>query len=464
MKKKNGLSLIVLIITIIVVIVLASVVILTISKNNPIESAKEARFKDDVRAFQDELAMYISSEMVKDYNGIREKIITSNMPSTDEMKKYISSFSKKYEHKLGIYDDELVYYIADEDENVTNKLTDQEENWLKDLGIKERVIETSEELFEWGSNDPNNPAYYTLVKYNGTEENVTIPQRCKVIGNGAFKNKSTIKSVKIQEGVTTIGNSAFMNCYQLKKINLPNSITSIGERSFQGCEKIESITIPEKIRVIYLSTFFGCKSLKTVNFPDNLFGIHEQAFDNCTNLKNIDLPDSVGYLGKAAFQGTGLENVYLSKNCISLDDRVFGACQNLKNIFVDAENPSITSVDGVLYSKNKKTLIQYPAGKTDGTYTVIDGTEKLANDAFYICKNLNEVILPNSLNEIGEYCFCMNSSLENIKIPISVVVIKTFALDLRTVNIYCEAESKPSGWAYDWHGNGTTNVTWGYKE
>ena len=62
MKGKKGISLIVLIITIIVVIILAAAVIITISKNNPVESAKEATFKEDVRSFQDELNMYISNE------------------------------------------------------------------------------------------------------------------------------------------------------------------------------------------------------------------------------------------------------------------------------------------------------------------------------------------------------------------------------------------------------------------
>ena len=52
--KRKGISLIVLIITIIVVIILASIVILTISKNNPIKSAKEAVFKEDVRNFQND--------------------------------------------------------------------------------------------------------------------------------------------------------------------------------------------------------------------------------------------------------------------------------------------------------------------------------------------------------------------------------------------------------------------------
>lgn len=63
MKNKKGISLIVLIVTIIVIIILAVTVILTISKNNPIEIAKEARFKEDIRIFQDELALKISKKL-----------------------------------------------------------------------------------------------------------------------------------------------------------------------------------------------------------------------------------------------------------------------------------------------------------------------------------------------------------------------------------------------------------------
>lgn len=74
-KLRKGISLIVLIITIIVVIILAATVIITLSKNNPIESAKEASFKEDVRAFQNELYLYIGSETLKDYTALHEKIL-----------------------------------------------------------------------------------------------------------------------------------------------------------------------------------------------------------------------------------------------------------------------------------------------------------------------------------------------------------------------------------------------------
>ena len=113
-------------ITIIVVIILAAVVILTLSKNNPIESAKEARFKDDVRTFQDELALAISKEYA-DAGGHRDgKISTSDF---DEIKRYIPSFSEKYRDKFVIKKDQLKY---------TNKLNDKEIIYAQHLNVSKR--------------------------------------------------------------------------------------------------------------------------------------------------------------------------------------------------------------------------------------------------------------------------------------------------------------------------------------
>ena len=143
-KNKRGISLIVLIITVIVVIILAAAVILTLSKNNPVESAREATFKSDIRSFQEDLAMYISKQILKDYYGNRVKITTSEEPKLDEMKVYISSFKNKYEEKLGIEKDELVYFV--------NKVTELEKKWLDDLGIKPAgyvIGEAHEDCFKW---------------------------------------------------------------------------------------------------------------------------------------------------------------------------------------------------------------------------------------------------------------------------------------------------------------------------
>ena len=123
--KRRGISLIVLIITIIVVIILAAVVILTLSKNNPIESAKEATFKEDIRTFQDELAMYIAKDYTAKAGARDDKI---NATSLEDIQKYISSFSKKYEGKFIIKNDGLMYQ--------EDNLTKDEKDWIASTDVK----------------------------------------------------------------------------------------------------------------------------------------------------------------------------------------------------------------------------------------------------------------------------------------------------------------------------------------
>ena len=132
--KKNGISLIVLIVTIIVIIILAAVVILTLSKNNPIESAKEATFKEDVRTIQDELAMYIAKDYTNKAGQRANKINADKYTTdgaTDSVYTYIPSFSKKYEGKFVITNDELIYK--------EDNLTENELKWVSSLNINGEV-------------------------------------------------------------------------------------------------------------------------------------------------------------------------------------------------------------------------------------------------------------------------------------------------------------------------------------
>ena len=124
---KKGISLIVLIITIIVVIILAAVVILALSKNNPIESAKEARFKEDVRTFQDELALYISKQYAN-AGGHWDGNISAK--TYNEIINYIPSFTKKYDGKFVINNNNLEY---------TNKLDEKEKEYTQSLNVKEKI-------------------------------------------------------------------------------------------------------------------------------------------------------------------------------------------------------------------------------------------------------------------------------------------------------------------------------------
>ena len=132
LTQKKGISLIVLIVTIIVIIILAAAVILTISKNNPVSSAKEATFKEDMSNIQDELSMYLSKKYTDNPTSFDKSSVNL---SGDSMVTELPS-TKKYKDKVSVIKGKLVW--AGETENnteykwfseVTDGATKKSEEW-----------------------------------------------------------------------------------------------------------------------------------------------------------------------------------------------------------------------------------------------------------------------------------------------------------------------------------------------
>ena len=161
LTQKRGISLIVLIVTIIVIIILAAAVILTVGKNNPVESAREAAFKEDLRSFQYDLALSISKDYTANAGQRDSKFSATDF---DKIKDYIPSFTKKYEGKFAIVNDELKY-VGDEEKEVT---------WSKELGVKKYFVmpeswkATIAEVTEDGVPIPKGFIYVTGTKETGT--------------------------------------------------------------------------------------------------------------------------------------------------------------------------------------------------------------------------------------------------------------------------------------------------------
>jgi hypothetical protein len=100
----------------------------------------------------------------------------------------------------------------------------------------------------------------------------------------------------------------------------------------------------------------------------------------------------------------------------------FGSCFSLTVINVDATNTAYSSVDGVLYDKNKTALLQYPAGKT-GAFTIPGSVTSIGNWAFFSCFNLTRITIPGSVTSIGNRAFAYCTRLVSITIPSSVTSI-----------------------------------------
>ena len=123
-----------------------------------------------------------------------------------------------------------------------------------------------------------------------------------------------------------------------------------------------------------------------------------------------------------------LETITVGPHVTDIAECAFIYCKNLKAIYVDPANPNYTDVDGVLYSKDMKTLVLFPvAHETNGERTKVfevpAGVERLARNSFYKCETLEQVLLPDTLKEMGNMSFFKCSALQLVDLPESVTTL-----------------------------------------
>lgn len=160
-----------------------------------------------------------------------------------------------------------------------------------------------------------------------------------------------------------------------------------------------------------------------VVIPDSVTRIGDNAFFFCGSLTSVTIPTSVTDIGYWAFSGcSSLTGVTIPGSVTSIGDGAFCRCSSLTAIQVDSGNQNYCSVDGVLFTRDMKTLVAYPCGK-QGAYSIPDGVADIGYSAFENCISLTGVTIPNSVTGIGDRAFFGCSSLTGVAIPGSVTSI-----------------------------------------
>ena len=290
---------------------------------------------------------------------------------------------------------------------------------------------------------------------------VTIPDSVTSIGDYAFYGCKSLTSVAIPDSVTCIGNCAFWKCSSLASVTIPDSVTSIGEYAFSDCKSLTSVTIPDSVTSISNYTFGSCTSLTSVTIPDSVTSIGEFAFRYCKSLTSVAIPNSVTSIGERAFsECTSLTSVTIPDSVTSIGVGAFASCTSLTGIWVAEGNSHYSSdASGVLFSKDKTTLVQCPGAFA--ACTIPDSVTSIVGYAFAGCTSLTNVTIPDSVTSIGSHAFSYCKSLTSVTIPDSVTSIGGSAFgnctSLTSVTIP-DSVTSIGDWAFS-HCTSLTSVT-----
>ena len=267
---------------------------------------------------------------------------------------------------------------------------------------------------------------------------VTIPGSVTKIGERAFYGCKKLGTVDIKDGVKEIGKSAFRECSELPSVTIPGSVTEIEESAFFNCRKLSKVVLNDGTIEIWDSVFYSCSGLPEVTIPGSVAAIGRSAFQDCSNLETVDIKDGVKRIWNYAFSGCAkMKAVTIPSSVLTIWIRAFSGCSELtavtipssvkeigrwaflgcsglKSIEVESGNKKYCAAGGVLFTKDKATLVCYPGGKPEESYTIPSSVTEIGEAAFFGCTGLTAVTIPSSVKEIGSWAFRKCSELNAV--------------------------------------------------
>ena len=171
-------------------------------------------------------------------------------------------------------------------------------------------------------------------------------------------------------------------------------VTSIGDDAFRSHTNLTSVSIPGSVKRIGYGAFCYCENLASLTIMDGVASLGVYAFYDCEELTAVAIPNSVTNIGEYAF----------------------GGYSKIASFTVGIDNPNYASINGLLLSKDGKTVLSGVVGNV----TIPDGVTEIGATAFARRYNLKSVVIPNSVTNIGDYAFWDCWDLTHCTIPYGV--------------------------------------------
>lgn len=301
----------------------------------------------------------------------------------------------------------------------------------------------------------------TLVKYRGTDTNVSVPDTVESVGESAFEDNTRIELVVLPNSVKEIGPYAFWGCDNLDTVVLGRGLTEVGDYAFAGCKGLEQMSIPANVISIGIQAFGDCVNMTDISIPAETLYIHDSAFDGCGKLTiHCDAGTAADTFAQAFYEKQKempeYEDVpdYGPEDTVQEDTvtepeptpapvqppeetpgNVLGSTSVVGNravVFLDTGELNVMETE----PENAGNEAGSQTGEAEGMtgdvpisgsvesiskYTVVDG-RIVADQAYYKSGALEDVVLPEGIEEIGQFSFA-RSSVTGITLPEGVTDI-----------------------------------------
>lgn len=331
----------------------------------------------------------------------------------------------KYKSNSNFYKGDIVIPSEVEYKNLKFKVTDINDNALKDceevtsVSLPTSLKRIGKHAFE---------DCYSLASvnfYDGIEEiadyafrncvltSISLPGSLRTVGACSFEN-CRLTSLTIPEGVTRLGTKAFYNNRNLLTISIPSTLTQLGHRCFEGTswfdqEEMRNYETGRLYLNGWLCGIFNDGDVGDIEIKEGCIGIADGIFDQ--QLESVKLPSTLLYIGEAAFRYSNIQSIDIPNSVTTIHAGAFNSCKNLTSVHIG---------NGV-YKIGKDAFRDTPWLENQPNGLVYAGNVACVYKYNYWEEPLDDVVLKDGCTGIADGFF--NSAINSISIPATVKYI-----------------------------------------